>query len=137
MTVSIGKQKQIVKNAENTEYTAEGVHYNEEPRQFIKVNHGLRKQDLRPSGSSGRVIKTQPAPRIYINDGSNGSNLVYSESYKLYTTSEYTPRVTSSYSNNFPRYETKNTVYNSVDGTKLHKYGDSGGFSDYETIRIK
>lgn len=124
MTVSIGKQKQIVKNAENTEYTAEGVHYNEEPRQFIKVNHG-------------RVIKTQPAPRIYINDGSNGSNLVYSESYKLYTTSEYTPRVTSSYSNNFPRYETKNTVYNSVDGTKLHKYGDSGGFSDYETIRIK
>ena len=24
MTVSIGKQKQIVKNAENTEYTAEG-----------------------------------------------------------------------------------------------------------------
>ena len=124
MTVSIGKQKQIVKNAENTEYTAEGVHYNEEPRQFIKVNHG-------------RVIKTQPAPRIYINDGSNGSNLVYSESYKLYTTSEFTPRVTSSYSNNFPRYETKNTVYDSTDGTKLHKYGDSGGFSDYETIRIK
>ena len=124
MTATISKQKQIVKNAENTEYTAEGVHYHEAPKQFIKVNHG-------------RVIKTQPAPRIYINDGSNGSNLVYSESYKLYTTSEYTPRVTSSYSNNFPRYETKNTVYDSTDGTKLHKYGESGGFSDYETIRIK
>ena len=137
MTATISKQKQIVKNAENTEYTAEGVHYHEAPKQFIKVNHGLRKQDLRPSGSSGRVIKTQPAPRIYVNDGSNGSNLVYSESYKLYTTSEITPRVTSSYSNNFPRYETKNTVYDSTDGTKLHKYGESGGFSDYETIRIK
>ena len=137
MTVSIGKQKQIVKNAENTEYTAEGVHYNEEPRQFIKVNHGLRKQDLRPSGSSGRVIKTQPAPRIYINDGSNGTNLVYCESYKLYTTSKLTPRVTSSYSNNYPRSETKNTVYNSVDGTKLHPTGDSGGFSDYITLRKK
>ena len=102
MTATISKQKQIVKNAENTEYTAEGVHYSEAPKQFIKVNHG-------------RVIKTQPAPRIYVNDGSNGSNLVYSESYKLYTTSEITPRVTSSYS----------------------KYGESGGFSDYETIRIK
>lgn len=124
MTATISKQKQIVKNAENTEYTAEGVHYSEAPKQFIKVNHG-------------RVIKTQPAPRIYVNDGSNGSNLVYSESYKLYTTSEITPRVTSSYSNNFPRYETKNTVYDSTDGTKLHKYGESGGFSDYETIRIK
>lgn len=124
MTATISKQKQIVKNAENTEYTAEGVHYSEAPKQFIKVNHG-------------RVMKIQPAPRIYVNDGSNGSNLVYSESYKLYTTSEITPRVTSSYSNNFPRYETKNTVYDSTDGTKLHKYGESGGFSDYETIRIK
>lgn len=124
MTTTYNKRKQTIKNAQNTEYTAEGVHYDQQEPRHYKRNRR-------------RVIKTQPAPRIYINDGSHGSNLVYSESYKLYTTSEITPRVTSSYSNNYPRYETKNTVYDSTDGTKLHKYGESGGFSDYETIRKK
>lgn len=124
METHTNSKSSAIKNAQNTEYTAEGVHYTEESRPVIKSNRN-------------RVIKTQPAPRIYINDGSNGTNLVYCESYKLYTTSKLTPRVTSSYSNNFPRNETKNTVYNSVDGTKLHPTGDSGGFSDYITLRKK
>lgn len=115
-----------LKNIQNTEFTAEGVRYTEQITSFpkIKVTHN-------------RVIKTQPAPRIYVNDGSNGSNLRYCESYKLYTTSQSTPRVTNSYSNNFPRKETKNTVYDSTDGTKLDKYGEFGGYSDYTTIRVK
>ena len=124
METHTNSKSSAIKNAQNTEYTAEGVHYTEESHPVIKSNRN-------------RVIKTQPAPRIYINDGSNGTNLVYCESYKLYTTSKLTPRVTSSYSNNFPRNETKNTVYNSVDGTKLHPTGDSGGFSDYITLRKK
>ena len=124
METHTNSKSSAIKNAQNTEYTAEGVHYTEESRPVIKSNRN-------------RVIKTQPAPRIYINDGSNGTNLVYCESYKLYTTSKLTPRVTSSYSNNYPRSETKNTIYNSVDGTKLHPTGDSGGFSDYITLRKK
>lgn len=124
MTATSDTKSPAIKNMQNTEYTAEGVHYNDEVNSLPHLKN-----------TRNRVIKTQPAPRIYVNDGSNGSNLVYSESYKLYTTSKLTPRVTSSYSNNFPREETKSTVYNSVDGTKLHKYGDSGGFSDYLTIR--
>ena len=124
METHTNSKSSAIKNAQNTEYTAEGVHYTEESHPVIKSNRN-------------RVIKTQPAPRIYINDGSNGTNLVYCESYKLYTTSKLTPRVTSSYSNNYPRSETKNTVYDSTDGTKLHPTGDSGGFSDYITLRKK
>lgn len=112
------------KEQNKIEFTAEGVHYNDSPLKHLKTNRN-------------RVIKMQPAPKIYVNDGSNGSNLVYSESYKLYTTSDKIARATNSYMNNFPRYETNNTVYNSVDGTKLHKYGESGGYSDYLTIRKK
>lgn len=114
----------VIRNIQNTQFTANGVHYAYEPKQYIKVRHN-------------RVIKTQPSPKIYVNDGSNGTNLRYCESYKLYTTSPVTPRVTSSYSNNFPRNETKNTVYDSTDGTKLDKYGEFGGYSDYSTIRVK
>ena len=115
-------KNEAIKSIGKTEYTADGVRY----KDFIQLGS---------QASKTRVIKTQPAPRIYVNDGSLGTNLVYAESYKNYTDSQYTPRVTNSYTNNFPRFETKNTVYNSEDGTKLHKYGESGGYSDYVTIR--
>ena len=124
MTAPSEAKSSAIKNIQNTEYTAEGVHFNEDLNHLPKLKN-----------THNRVIKTQPSPKIYVNDGSNGTNLVYSESYKLYTTSKLTPRVTTSYSNNYPRVETKNTVYNSNDGTKLHKYGEFGGYSDYLTIR--
>lgn len=122
MTASKDEISTALKSINNTEYTAEGVHYQDF---FQMAKHS----------SKNRVIKTQPAPRIYVNDGSLGTNLVYAESYKTYTDSKYTPRVTSSYSNNFPRAETSTTIFNSTDGTKLHPTAESGGYSDYLTVR--
>ena len=117
-------KNEAIRSISKTEYTAEGVRY----KDFIQLG---------TSASKTRVIKTQPAPRIYVNDGSLGTNLVYAESYKNYTDSQYTPRVTCSYANNFPRAETKTTIYNSPDGTKLHPTAESGGYSDYFTVRKK
>lgn len=77
---------------------------------------------------SQRVLKFN-VPKIYVNDGSNGPNVVYSYSYPNYNDGSMPPSVTNNYTNNYKRTEVNS--YNSTDGTKLNKTADMNGYSDY------
>ena len=63
--------------------------------------------------------------KIYVNDGSNGPNVVYAYNYRNYNDGSMPPFV----ANNYKRNEVRS--YNSQDGTILHATGDINSYSDY------
>ena len=104
------------------EYTAQGVApvNKDEP---LKTLHPIKR---------GRVMNTKN-PNIYVNDGSNGSNIKYAYSYSNYYIQP--PNVTNNYSNNWSTNSQSNS-YSATDGAKLHKFGASGGYSDYTISQL-
>ena len=84
--------------------------------------------------SRGRVISNVRAPNIYVDDGSNGSNLKFTYSYKLYNEGEK-PSYKNSYSNAYKSAVAAATSYDSSDATRLHPTADHGGYSDYFSVR--
>ena len=81
-----------------------------------------------PAAKAPRVFKYN-TPKIYVNDGSNGPNIVYAYSYPNYNDGSMPPSVTNNYTNNYKRNEVHS--YNSQDGTRLHATADMNGYSDY------
>ena len=90
---------------------------------------------------NSRSITKKTSPNIYVNDGSNGTNLINTHSYKNYCTPNEKPTIENNYSNNFKSALTTNTKYNEIinskfiggpiDGFRLHPTGDSGGYSNF------
>lgn len=109
----------------NVSYSAQGVYYDNTIDDASSTVHQRRGRDL-----NARYKST----KIYVDDGSNGTNLAYSYSYKVYN-EESKPSVTNHYTNNYPQAQTSNTIDDAVAATRLHPTADSGGYSDYLTIR--
>ena len=85
----------------------------------------------------GRNIPKGTDPKIYVNDGSFGSNLHYVKGQRAYALKNEKPSPQNSYSNNFPQELTTSRKIDKPVGTKLHKYGESGGYHlfTYPTLR--
>jgi hypothetical protein len=116
------KVKQI---ENNLEYHNEGVNYIETEEVVKKIHIPTR----------GRKFSSY-TPKIYVDDGSNGSNLVNTYSYKNYNFGEK-PSVTNNYTNNYKRSTTAPESYDATDGTKLHPTGDSGAYSNFTISYFK
>ena len=106
------------------EYKADGIVIKDEDIELKKKRKPPR----------GRVMNGLRAPDIYVDDGSNGSNLKYSYSYKLYNEGEK-PSYKNSYSNAYKSAVAAATSYDSSDATRLHPTADHGGYSDYFSVR--
>ena len=90
---------------------------------------------------NSRSITKKTSPKIYVNDGSNGTNLINTYSYKNYCTPNEKPTIENNYSNNYKSALTTNPKYGEIvnskfiggpiDGLRLHPTGDSGGYSNF------
>ena len=90
---------------------------------------------------NSRSITKKVSPKIYINDGSNGTNLINTYSYKNYCMPNEKPTIENNYSNNYKSALTTNPKYGEIinskfiggpiDGLRLHPTGDSGGYSNF------
>lgn len=112
------------KNERQYEFTAEGVHIETEEHDLSKAAVKKVMANMPPRGRQ----LTRVTPTIYVNDGSGGSNLKYTYSYKVYNENGSKPSISNHYTNDFPRDA---RTFNSTPGGKLHPTGDSGGYSDY------
>ena len=85
----------------------------------------------------GRNIPKGTDLKIYVNDGSFGSNLHYVKGQRAYALKNEKTSPQNSYSNNFPQELTTSRKVDEPVGTKLHKYGESGGYHlfTYPTLR--
>ena len=81
-----------------------------------------------------RVLRNMREPSIYVDDGSNGSNLKYSYSYKVYNEGEK-PSYKNSYFNAYKSAMASAMTYSSSDATRLHLTADHRGYSDYFSVR--
>jgi len=113
------------KVVDSIEYTVEGAIVKEPEEKDVKKKKkfiSLRRRE--------RNILL-PSPKIYVNDGSNGTNLVNTYSYKNYCEKGETPSIENNYANNYKTTLISNPVYGAVDGFKLHPTADSGGYSNF------
>ena len=112
--------------ADNVEYNASGavVVESETPKPVKNVR--VRRNILLPT-----------SPKIYVNDGSNGTNLVNTYSYKNYCEADERPSIKNNYHNNFKTALTSNPEYCAIDGLRLHPTGDSGGWSNFTISQFK
>ena len=104
------------------EYTAEGAVVKDELVSQLKKTNKHRRRE--------RNILL-PSPKIYVNDGSNGTNLINTYSYKNYCERGETPSIKNNYANNYKTTLTSNPIYDAVDGLRLHPTADSGGYSNF------
>ena len=116
------------------EYKAQGVTYVDEPNKDVVINTAAEGESVNNKVQhrfNSRNVANKYSPNIYIDDGSNGSNLMYTYSYKNYVENNEKPNVTNNYANTYKSTLTSNPVYSSVDGLRLHPTGDSGGYSNF------
>ena len=86
---------------------------------------------------NSRSIVLKSSPKIYVNDGSNGTNLVDTYSYKNYCDAHEKPSKENHYMNHFKTTLTSNPQYVAVDGLRLHPTADSGGYSNFTISQFK
>ena len=116
-------------------YKADGVIVKDEDIEADE--NGIRHRSSRKVKrklSRGRVLSDMREPSIYVDDGSSGSNLKFTYSYKVYNEGEK-PSYKNLYSNAYKSAMTAATTYNSSDATRLHPTADHGGYSDYFSVR--
>ena len=117
----MNKPESEVKAKDNVEYKAEGVVVKEtEPPKIPRRQARVRRNILLPT-----------EPKIYVNDGSNGTNLVHTYSYKNYADKNEKPSIENHYMNNFKSTITSNATYSAIDGLRLHPTADHDGWSNF------
>ena len=104
------------------EFTAEGAIVKDELVSQLKKTNKHRRRE--------RNILL-PSPKIYVDDGSNGTNLINTYSYKNYCEKGERPSTENNYANNYKTTLTSNPVYDAVDGLRLHPTAESGGYSNF------
>ena len=139
-------------NESKIEYTANGVNVvdrdnirDKETTEKVPINTPQISEEIpikiNKQRFNSRSITKKTSPNIYVNDGSNGTNLIYTHSHKNYCTPNEKPTIENNYSNNFNSALTTNTKYSEIinskfiggpiDGFRLHPTGDSGGYSNF------
>ena len=139
-------------NESKIEYTTNGVNVTDrdnirdkETTEKVPINTPQISEEIpikiNKQRFNSRSITKKTSPNIYVNDGSNGTNLINTHSYKNYCTPNEKPTIENNYSNNFKSALTTNTKYNEIinskfiggpiDGFRLHPTGDSGGYSNF------
>ena len=139
-------------NESKIEYTTNGVNVvdrdnirDKETTEKVPINTPQISEEspikINKQRFNSRSITKKTSPNIYVNDGSNGTNLINTHSYKNYCTPNEKPTIENNYSNNFKSALTTNTKYNEIinskfiggpiDGFRLHPTGDSGGYSNF------
>ena len=139
-------------NESKIEYTTNGVNVTDrdnirdtETSEKVPINTPQISEEssikINKQRFNSRSITKKTSPKIYVNDGSNGTNLINTHSYKNYCTPNEKPTIENNYSNNFKSALTTNTKYNEIinskfiggpiDGFRLHPTGDSGGYSNF------
>ena len=122
---------------DSMEYTVEGVKLRSdevlvkdiEPDQHKRYISRRREGfAISPKGKRNILL---PSPKIYVDDGSNGTNLINTYSYKNYCERGEKPSIQNNYINNYKTTLTSNPVYDAVDGLRLHPTADSGGYSNF------
>jgi len=108
------------------EFTAEGAVVKDELVSQLKKTNKHRRRE--------RNILL-PSPKIYVDDGSNGTNLINTYSYKNYCEKGERPSTENNYANNYKTTLTSNPVYDAVDGLRLHPTAESGGYSNFTTVQ--
>jgi hypothetical protein len=109
------------KTPDSVVYTAEGAIVKDiEPEQLKRYISRRRERNI-----------LLPSPKIYVDDGSNGTNLVNTYSYKNYCERGEKPSIQNNYANNYKTTLTSNPVYDAADGLRLHPTADSGGYSNF------
>lgn len=139
-------------NESKIEYTTNGVNVvdrdnirDKETTEKVPINTPQISEEIpikiNKQRFNSRSITKKTSPNIYVNDGSNGTNLINTHSYKNYCTPNEKPTIENNYSNNFKSDLTTNTKYSEIinskfiggpiDGFRLHPTGDSGGYSNF------
>ena len=139
-------------NESKIEYTTNGVNVvdrdnirDKETTEKVPINTPQISEEIpikiNKQRFNSRSITKKTSPNIYVNDGSNGTNLINIHSYKNYCTPNEKPTIENNYSNNFNSALTTNTKYSEIinskfiggpiDGFRLHPTGDSGGYSNF------
>ena len=119
------------------EYTAEGAVVKDELVSQRPTGSSLKRGELKKTNKYRRRERNilLPSPKIYVNDGSNGTNLINTYSYKNYCERGETPSIKNNYANNYKTTLTSNPVYDAVDGLRLHPTAESGGYSNFTTVQ--
>ena len=106
----------------NYEYKAEGVN--------VVDNAEQQAHKIKNKHNSRSIILNQ-SPKIYVDDGSRGTNLINTYSYKNYCEIGEKPSRENNYHNNYRNLLTTNAVYDGIDGLRLHPTAESGGYSNF------
>ena len=131
MTVIINPETpETISKQPNVEFKGEGVNYVDTANGVSKRSETEEVKKFIPAPPKGRKFSTY-YPNIYVNDGSNGSNIKYAYSYKNYNFDNSAPNVQNNYINNYKSNIRRPETYNATDGLKLHPTADHGGYSDY------
>ena len=84
-----------------------------------------------------RVMDRGIEPQIYVNDGSHGTNLHYTYSYKVYAEPNEKSNIYNGYSNNFPRQITDTQTYDMKAFNRLYINGDMNGNHLFTNPQLK
>ena len=134
MTLIINPETpETISKQPNVEFKGEGVNYVDTANGVLKNENEQKNRQIKkfiPLPPKGRKFSTY-YPNIYVNDGSNGSNIKYGYSYKNYNFDNSKPNIQNNYINNYMNNIRRPETYNATDGLKLHPTADHGGYSDY------
>lgn len=67
--------------------------------------------------------------KLYVNDGSGGTNIKYADSYRVYAVKGEKPSYKNSYSNIYPQNLTHNEVDDMQDRININRNGDRDGWN--------
>ena len=129
----------------NYEYKAEGVNVLSRDAFSTAPNNNKIEKDQEMNranemSATSRMIKNKHnsrsiifnySPKIYVDDGSRGTNLINTYSYKNYCEVGEKPSRENNYHNNYRNLLTTNAVYDGIDGLRLHPTAESGGYSNF------
>lgn len=110
--------------------TIEGSPQNVNPMNILSHDDNgvaIRNVNNIPKIKTSRVMTRGIDPRIYVNDGSHGTNLHYTYSYKVYAEPNEIANIYNNYSNNFPRHITDADTYDMKSFNRLSVNGDMNG----------
>ncbi|EAY20976.1 hypothetical protein TVAG_172330 [Trichomonas vaginalis G3] len=77
------------------------------------------------------------AYKIYVNDGSGGSNIKYAESYRVYALKGEKPSFKNSYSNTYPQKLTDGEVNDMNDSKNINRNGDRDAWNLFTISQLK
>ncbi|EAX96384.1 hypothetical protein TVAG_276690 [Trichomonas vaginalis G3] len=91
----------------------------------------------RAKGRCRNMNKGWKPIKIYVNDGSGGSNIKYAESYRVYALKGEKPSFKNSYSNTYPQKLTDGEVDDMNDSKNINRNGDRDAWNLFTISQLK